>query len=228
MIKNKYGFTFIEIIIVVSILIMISALSIDSFWKNFEKVSLWNEVNLLNNKISKLDNDILSNITDYKIYLFTWTWWYFYYYENSLYKNINQFISINWFTWKITTNDISKNTLDLNIYINWKKNQNTSLSSTWVFEYNFSNNSDYMINSYIWSNNLNKIYLEYFSKIDKEKLIYLEEIKDELLNSYTWIIISNKIWWKRIFQTMTWALINSDLTFKFGSFSNEYNLKLTK
>ncbi|MDD5769375.1 MAG: type II secretion system protein [Candidatus Gracilibacteria bacterium] len=228
MIKNKYGFTFIEIIIVVSILIMISALSIDSFGKNFEKVSLGNEVNLLNNKISKLDNDILSNITDYKIYLFTGTGGYFYYYENSLYKNINQFISINGFTGKITTNDISKNTLDLNIYINGKKNQNTSLSSTGVFEYNFSNNSDYMINSYIGSNNLNKIYLEYFSKIDKEKLIYLEEIKDELLNSYTGIIISNKIGGKRIFQTMTGALINSDLTFKFGSFSNEYNLKLTK
>jgi hypothetical protein len=126
---------------------------------------------------------------------------------------VTQNMTLWWFTGTIKTNDTKQNLVNIDIYFNDKKIQSSSFSSTWSFLYNISNVGTYVFESFIWDTQLNTISLEYFSKTDIKKPISL--IK--LWNSYTWIIITNNVWWKKRFMSLTWTQILSnpiDITFE--------------
>lgn len=224
--KNNLGFTFVEILVVVAILAIVSWVSISSFNKGFERQSFSSELNIFKNLITYFDKDIGTNLTDYTIYLSTWS--FYYYYTNNLYKSTTQSISFSSFTWTIKTNDIVKNDIDLSIYFNNKKVNTVSISSTWSYVYNVSNKWKYEFKSYIWDSFLNSIFVEYFTKTDIKKPIDLTTIIDWSWNTYTWVIIKNDLWWKKVFTTFSGQLINSDINLIFEGNSLKDTLKLTK
>lgn len=227
--KNNLWFTFIEILVVISILAIVSAFSISSFNKGFERQSLKSEINIFADTIKNLDNDISVNITDYNLYLLTGS--YYYYFTNNLYKNTTQSISFtsmsgSSFTWTIKTNDIVKNDMDLQIYFNTKKINTTSISSTGSFFYNILTKWKYEFRSSIGELSLNPISLEFFSKTDIKKPIDVTSIKDELWNTYTWVIIKNNLW-KKVFTTMNGLVINDKLDINFEMIGSTWSLQLT-
>lgn len=224
--KNNIWFTFIEIIVVVVILSIISWVSISSFYRSFEKQSLINEINLFSNLIRDYDKDLWNWITDYSFYISTWS---FYYYTlNNLYKPVTQSITFSSNTWTIKTNDIIKNDLNLTIYFNDKKLDTLSLSSTWTYVYNVWNKWKYEFSSYISGTLLNTIYVDYFTKTDIKKTIELTEIKDQSWNIYTWVIIKNNLSKNKVFTNFSWQIIDSNLELKFQWFWNTTTLKLIK
>lgn len=226
--KNNLWFTFIEILVVISILAIVSAFSISSFNKGFERQSLKSEINIFADTIKNLDNEIWVSITDYNIYLLTGS--YYYYYTNNLYKNTIQYISFTSmsgtsFTWTIQTNDTVKTDMDLQIYFNTKKINATSVSSTGAFLYNISTKWKYEFRSFIGELSLNPISLEFFSKTDIKKPIDVTSIKDDLWNTYTWVILKNNLW-KKTFTTMTGMIINQKLNINFEMIGSADSLQL--
>jgi hypothetical protein len=224
--KNNFWFTFVEILVVVAILTLVSWVSISSFNRSFERQSLIDEINIFSNLIKDYDKDIWNDITDYNIYISTWS---FYYYTlNNLYKPVIQSISFNSFTWTIKTNDLIKRNMNLTIYFDNKKLYTVSLSSTWNYFYNVKNKWKYEFFSSISGELLNTIYVDYFTKTDIKKNIELTEIKDQSWNIYTGVIIKNDLSKNKLFTTFTWQIINSDLDLKFEWFWTTTTLKLTK
>lgn len=228
--KNNFWFTFIEILVVISILALVSSFSISSLNKGFEKQSLKSEINIFSDTIKNLDNDLGINITDYKLYLLTGS--YYYYYTNNLYKNTTQYISFtsmsgSSFTWTIKTNDTLKNDMRIDIYMNEKQNNSTNLSSTWEFIYKMSRKWKYEFRSFIGASSLNQISLEFFSKTDIKKPINIISIQDDIGNSYTWVIIKNNLWWKKIFTNMAETDIIKKLHLDFEMIGSHESLILT-
>lgn len=225
--KNNLWFTFIEILVVISILAIVSAFSISSFNKSFERQSLKSEINIFADTIKNLDNDIWVSITDYNLYILTGS--YYYYYTNNLYKNTIQDISFtsmsgSSFTWMIKTNDTIKNDMNLQIYFNTKKINTTSVSSTGTFFYDISTKWKYEFKTFIGELSLNPISLEFFSKTDIKKPIDVMNIKDEFWNTYTWVIIKNNLW-KKVFTTMTGMVIEK-LNINFEMIGSTESLQL--
>ena len=215
MIPNKYWFSFVEIIVVVSILAVISWFSITSMNTNFEKQALYSEVSNVKNTLKNLDDTLWKEITDYDFYLLTGSR--YYYYTNRNYKTLNQSVSLSWNNWTIQTNDTIKNSLDLNIFFNDKKVNNYSFSSTGSFSGSFTSTGRYKMNTVYTDYDLNTIYINSYTYFDTKKDINLSKIEDGSGNIYTWITIKNSIGKTREYYTNTGIIISTPikLTFEF-------------
>lgn len=217
--KNKYWFTFIEIIVSISILSFVSFFAISWFMRNFENQNLNEELSFFTDILYNLEKNIWKESIDYELYLLTGA---FYYYTTN--KNNQEFTKFNnytwtiniWFTWYLNTINLDKFTI-----------------FSWVFndknmDFNFSKPWNYEILTFSWLTKLNILYLNYYSKINKNDLIFLSKIKDESGNTYSWMVIKNQIWQKRQFLTNTWQIIDSDINLTFENNSSEITLKLIK
>lgn len=209
--NNKFWFTFIEVVVVVSIFAVIWIFWLTSLNKNFMEQNLNSEVSLLNQKIDNFNDNIWNSISDYKIFINTGS--FYYYYTNLLYSSKNQKILFNWWTWVISTNDTNMNDWQVNIYYNDKKVYSNMLSSTWTLQYLFSKTWSYLIKSYIWSEKINEIWVDYFSKFDN-KLINLIDISWTWITN-TWFYITNRIWGFYEKYTNWWTFVNNQINLKF-------------
>lgn len=178
------GFTFIELIIVVSIMVIIWSISIWSFMKNVVTQDLKNNIYSSINVLKDIESDLWKNITDYEIK----------FYENKNYveynlNTLNNTVSFsgsynevnNILTWSLVwtwTNVV------INVYHNNKViNKLTSLSAlnsykltdfTWDYKFAFQ----------VDSNAINTLWMVFFPTLDDEKTILTNS--GFVLKSYLW------------------------------------------
>lgn len=227
--KNNFWFTFIELVVVIWILAITSNFVISSFFKNFDKQSLLSEANLINIKIWDLDNEIWKNITDYELFLHTWS--FYYYTTNTFYKDILNQVSFVGFTWTFTTNyseawDLWSN--NLKIFFRNKILEEQNISMTWSFEKDFSKIWNYYLKFENENINLNDFFIEYFSQINENNQIILTSIIDEDNNTYTWIIVKNWLWLSREIFDYFWNKIDKKINLTFENKDTQINLELIK
>jgi len=225
--KSNFWFTFVEIVLVISILVLTSTFAINEFSKNFEKQSILREINLINIKLSDLDKNVWKSITDYSLYLYTWS--FYHYTTNTFYKDILNEISFLWWTGTLKTNYIWSSSWSNNAKIFFKNKflKEVSLSFSGSLKMDFSKVWNYFIKSEN-TTKLNDIFINYFSQIDENKIIVLTSIKDENENSYTWIIIKNGLWFSREILDNNWNKIDTKIILTFENNWLEANLELTK
>lgn len=222
--NNILWLTLIELLVVVTIISTLTIVWFSSFWKSFERTNFNSKVKLILNEIDDLDSKIWSKTTDYEIYLIK-NKNYYYYYENLFYKSKNQSLKINWFTGTVTTNDYIPNEYFLKYYQNSKLKSNYITSSTWSFVFNFEEKKNYKILSLINDEFLNTINLKYFNQYEYDNDYEILNIYDDS-KSYTWVVISNYIWWKKIYKDLDWIIINSDLKIDFWDDRNFTTINL--
>lgn len=222
---NILWFTLIELLFVISIISTLTIVWFSSFWKTFENSNFKNKSDLLFNEIKSLDSNIWNKISDYDLFLF---WWknYYYYYENSLYKNKLQSLEINWNKWILSTNDYLKNEMILKIYENNKLITNKFLSSTWSYEFFIDNSKNKKILWLINDEVLNSINIIFFDYIYDQGLDYkIDKIYTDN-QTLTWIIISNYIWWKKVYKDLNWIIIDKKIKIDFSDTRNFTTLNL--
>lgn len=227
--KNKFWFTFIELVVVIWILAITSTFVISSFFRNFDKQSLLSEANLINIKIWDLDNEIWKNITDYELFLHTWS--FYYYTTNIFYKDILNQVSFEGFTWVFTTNyseawDLWAN--NLKIFFRNKMLEEQNISITWSFQKDFSKIWNYYLKFENENINLNDFFIEYFSQINENNQIILTSIIDEDNNTYTWIIVKNWLWLSREIFDFLWNKIDKKINLTFENKDTQTSLELIK
>lgn len=222
---NILWFTLIELLFVISIISTLTIVWFSSFWKTFENSNFKNKSDLLFNEIKSLDSNIWNKISDYDLFLF---WWknYYYYYENSLYKNKLQSLEINWNKWILSTNDYLKNEMILKIYENNKLITNKFLSSTWSYEFFIDNSKNKKILWLINDEVLNSVNIIFFDYIYDQGLDYkIDKIYTDN-QTLTWIIISNYIWWKKVYKDLNWIIIDKKIKIDFSDTRNFTTLNL--
>lgn len=198
--NKNLGFTFIELIIVFSIIMLISVVSIGQF-NNFLDT---NYIEVHTEEIFEVIDDLDSLVKDGEIYDYTLSFssgaWYSYSINNNGPYTISLLpISDNfWFSWTVVSNSTNSwIILSLKTYDGIKIDKNVLYASTWSYEVWFWKNRDYTLRSSFSWTGWNSIFLKFYSednlfsqKIDEKKLI-LEAIKDKNGNILTWIIIKN-------------------------------------
>lgn len=206
MIKNKHWFTFVEILISIAILSIISVFAISNFWKNFEKQNLQEELDYFKYNLENLENSLWKETTDYEVYLSLG--WEYYYTTNKNYSINNQSIlQLNSFTWKITTSNqwdiayIYKNNMFIQT-ISWSQ----------IFEIDISQKGNYKIDTFNSWKKINPLYIQRYANIEKIKNIELIDIEN---NSYTGIIIKNSLWQKRQILSSNNETITQDINLTF-------------
>lgn len=222
---NILWFTLIELLFVISIISTLTIVWFSSFWKTFENSNFKNKSDLLFNEIKSLDSNIWNKISDYDLFLF---WWknYYYYYENSLYKNKLQSLEINWNKWILSTNDYLKNEMILKVYENNKLITNKFLSSTWSYEFFIDNSKNKKILWLINDEVLNSVNIIFFDYIYDQGLDYkIDKIYTDN-QTLTWIIISNYIWWKKVYKDLNWIIIDKKIKIDFSDTRNFTTLNL--
>ncbi len=226
--KNKFWFTFIELVVVISILLLISGYTITSFSKNLDSQSLLSEVNLINIKTSWLDKDIWKEITDYSLYLQTGS--FYYYTTNNYYRDILNEISFLWWTWTLKINHTWIETLTNNVKILFKNKilSENNLFLTWTLQLDVSQIWNYYIKTQNEKWTLNDIFINYFSQINEDRQINLASIIDEDNNSYTWIVIKNWLGQTKEFYDFSWNKIDKKIILTFENENTQTNLELTK
>lgn len=185
--RNKLWFTFVELVIVIFIVSMISIYGVSTFLTNQKKVIFKHEIERVNKTIIDFNNDIWKDITDYKINFLAWES-FFTSSENELYKDNIQSISFNSWTWIITTNATGW-LLEVNIYENYKLTDTQILNATWSLEYSFTWTSNYAIKSKINSAEINTLRLNRYS-INTEFWASSDIILNSMTWSYEWSIYS--------------------------------------
>lgn len=192
--KNKFGFTFVELLVVVAIIIIMTWFWVMSFFKNQSESLFYQEVQSVNQLISNYDFNIWKTITDYEINFYEKKDFYVVY-ENNLYKSYTQLVSFNSNTWTISNNSNTTWSYTLKIYENNKLKTTQILSSTWSFVYDFSWQANYTIEWDVNWTTLNKISINKFWKNNdfwQYSSINLIKIENNS-NTYSWAKLSNNI-----------------------------------
>lgn len=206
--KNKHAFTFVEILVAITILSLISIFALSWFGKNFEIQSVNEELSFFQERLRELDKNIGNSFTDYEISLFLGEI-YFYTSNKSYLSDPQKMVWFDGYTGTIQTSsgiDISRIFSD-EFYL-------STHSGSQVYEYDFSNHSNYRIETYHNGTEINPILISHYSQIKKENKIRLSKI-NSWIQSYTGILIKNHIGQKRQFLTNTGQIISSPISLTF-------------
>ena len=237
--KNTW-FTLVELLVVTTIIILMSASGVFYFNSFVNSYSLKAELSLINSVFNELDDKVKNKeIYDYELYL-SQNSQMFYSYQNKFDEKYNQiFNSIDLLTgsWelKIIPSTDSGETWQLKIYGEYKLLSEKFLDSGNIFFYDFTNSSSYKILWYLEWININDISINYYSQtnLDKEKGDFIVAIaintkEDKSWNSYLELIIKN-IWWKKVFYDNSLNEIVSDEIYIFFERAwEEESLKIWK
>jgi len=206
--KNKFWFTLIELIVVISIITVLTSSGVLSFFGFLESQKITINIDSISEEISLLDKKINNHdIYDYELFFSSWSLWYYYY--------VNKFdipyghtieMDFNSWTWVIKTNAISSWWIRiLKIYKKHKLFIDRITDWMDVFTWSLNETKNYKI---IWTLSwelLNEIYVNYYieNNIIKENEDFLELIKidsDSIWTVCTEIVKIENIWWnKKIF-----------------------------
>lgn len=208
---KRKGFTYIELLVVITIITFLSAswtYYFNDFIKNKE---LEQKIITIENDFQELENKIKDySIYDYEIILNTSSWWLWYIsYVNNFDLPYNQYINFNsntW-SWSLWTNWNSSQQWNLKIYKNIKLYISTIIQSDTFYNYDFNDDQFYKI---IWTlswETLNEINIKYFTennfKQEDNNIFKLTEINtksDKSGTNITNLSIKN-IWWNK---TINW------------------------
>ncbi len=205
--RSKKAFTFIELLVSISIIAIIMTSSIIYFSNTTTKIYLNNNINEIKIWLDTLDKQVDKNfISDYEV-TFSKGELGFQYLTNKSYSNYNMSIAFdfnNW-NWTWTTNQTVPWT-----YWNYKIFQDNKFMRNWVidatesFTGTFNNSGFYTFNWTMSGQVLNNVYLKYFA-IDNisdnlSKHIVLSWIYSDInkTTSYNYLIIKNIAWNKSI------------------------------
>ncbi len=208
--KNKLGFTFVEILVAIAILSIVSIFALSWFGKNFEIQSVNEELTFFRDNLEDLEKKLTKQFSDYEISLFLGEL-YFYTVNKNYLPNTQKILDFQSYTWYIQTatgTDTSHIFAQELLVFSHSGSQN--------YEYDFSQYSHYKIETYHEESLLNPIYVSHYSQIKKESKIHLSEIRSQS-QSYTGILIKNNIGQKRQFLTHTGQTISGPLILTFES-----------
>ena len=223
--KNNQWFSFVELIVVIGLMAIISGVWIFSFSKNFDSQNLNTQISYFNTIVKWLDQEIWKKSSDYELTLKQGQSYYFLS-KNNLYKNKSIYLNINNFTWTVKSSDSISNPMNLVVYFNDKIVKSELLSSTWTYDFDFSARWNYKISSTINDDLLNEIQIWYFWFNDIASNLVLDTITDSDNNSYSWIVIKNYLSWKKQIYDLSWILISKKINLNFTSNSTSSTLEL--
>ncbi len=205
--KILKAFTYIELIVVITIITLLSSTWVFYFNDFVKNQELTLKVNTIEEEFKDLDKKIKNNeIFDYETQLSTSTWskWYVYYINNFdiLYNQKIDFDSINW-SGTLSTNWNNSLTWSLKLY---KKHKlYTSAVRQWDTNQDFSL-IDEPFYKIVWTLSwevLNDIYVNYFDEDnifpEKNNLLILQSINTKTDKTWTGInnIVIKNIWWTK-------------------------------
>lgn len=238
-VKIKSGFTFVEIMISVIIIAIVTTLWISSFQKFFSNSQISNIKIKLENQINQEKNDLIaSKISSYRITFLTWSKVLFidedFYKNNNLIQfNIDDYNSISW---SIVTNNQSTWTWQINTYIDYISYKSELKTASWEsLPINLGNNQTFqtfLVNSSvddISTNNLKIVRLDYSWLSD-------EIVKDTIISTLSWsnlynkVAIENIMWNKRLLASTWWLdfQTDEDINVIITRWAEELNFKLDK
>lgn len=208
--KNKIGFTFVEILVAIAILSIVSIFALSWFGKNFEIQSVNEELTFFRDNLEDLEKKLTKQFSDYEISLFLGELYFYTVNKNYLpqTQKILDFQSYTWYIQTATGTDISHIFAQELLIFSHSGSQN--------YEYDFSQYPNYKIETYHEKSILNPIYVSHYSQIKKESKIHLSEIRSQS-QSYTGVLIKNNIGQKRQFLTYTGQTIPGSLFLTFES-----------
>ena len=211
----KKAFTFIELIIVISIMILITTSSVFYFLDFVKNKEVGQKIQILEDNLTKLDKDVSNyKIFDYEVIfdINTHSWWYISYINNFDINNSQYIDSFNSLTWSWVIKFLWSWTGSIKIYKKDKFIYKTWITSSDTINYDFNQEISYKIKSTLTWETLNDIWINYYSednlKPEKNNLLNLTDIntkKDKSWTNITKLIITN-IWWKKVFYS--WSLSN--------------------
>jgi len=205
MLKNKFWFTFVELLVVVAIIAITWIVSIWALTKSFDINIADLQKDEISNFISSFEDRLWKDITDYEI-IFT-TWSFFQYKLNSKYKtHLLDDISFSWYTWSFNNTTLTWDVIEYIIYNNDKKIDSIIDSKSGsVLKYDFDFlRWNTLIKTKIDNTFLNDFWVYFYSWDEKNPLV-IKDIK-KWSSSITWITMSWSVWWKKTFSH-TWELI---------------------
>lgn len=207
--KNNFAFTFIEILVSITILSIVSIFALSGFSKNFDRQSLNEELVFFQDVLKNLEKDIGRNITDYEISINKGEIYHYTINKNYL-ENTQKILDFQSYTGIIQTSTGSD---FLKIFSN--NMLIASYSGSQTYEYNFDQKTNYKIETSNTWKKLNSLYIYHYKNIDAWKKVYLMEIKNGT-NTYDSIQIKNSIGQKRQILTNSGQIIswNISLTFE--------------
>lgn len=221
MIKNKFWFTFIEIIVASTILILVSFFWVSNFYKGLEKKHFEQELHFFADISPSLEKQLGKEIFNYEIHIMTWSFYHFTVNKNP--TNSQAFATFDGFTGVIQS-DLTgfQHTIlfERNNIFTWTGNN---------ISFDFSQLGNYEIQSYSGSQKWNTLFLQYYTQIDTNNPIQLIWIKDEWSNSYTGITIKHSFWQNKQFFTSTWQIIEENIILTFENQTGlQMDLELTQ
>lgn len=216
--KNKFWFTFVELIVVIAIIWIIWIWWFSSFFSSEQKRTFSQDISMISQSILNLDNNIWKDISDYQAKFFKDKNFYLVS-TNNYYKSTLQDINFISYTWTIKNNSNSSWYYQLDIFKNNKFIDSFVLGWTWSLQYDFSEKWDYLIKWILGWKELNSIYVKFFPWEDYYNLKNIE-------NSLTWIIIKNDFSWNK---QIIWNWNNIDkINLLFEKNWIEQNLEIKK
>lgn len=228
-------FTFIELVIVISIITLIWFSWVFYFNDFVKKTELENKLNTLKDDLLSLDKNIENyKISDYELNFntSTWTLWYTTYINNFDLNN-NQYINFNSNTWSwiIWTNWWLNDSWKIKLYKKHKLFVNETNSWNYIMNFNFNTEPYYKIyGSFSWET-LNDINVSYFNEEnlypEKNNLLKLTSINtkiDKTWTNLTSLKITN-IWWSKNIYWDWIKITNAFLFFELNDKENYIEVK---
>lgn len=192
-INRKSGFTFVEIIVVVSIIAIISVNSVFYFHDFIWKQELSYDISQLETIINNLDTDVKNQKSfDYNLNFKKNSYWYSIS-QNSIWNNVKQEVTFDTILWTslINLNPSSSEIWEIKIYEWYKKIE--QLTKNWSENINIQvDDTIHILWTLSWST-LNKLSLSYFD-VNKEaetKSTFVLDIRDFSNISYNSLKIQN-------------------------------------
>ena len=209
---SKRWFTFIELVVVITIIILISSTGVIYFFKQVSSLKIASDIGKIIDIVDNLDSQVDSKkILDYEIFInnnslwFTWS-------INNLWLDNYQNLNMDFETWTWT---ISSNSWTILKIYSWIKFQEEKIiDSSWKYSYSFLRKYNSKILAYYSWSTLNNIFINYFSpdnliinNENKLELTWINTKSDKTWNNYNNIIIQNINWKKSIIPNW-WSWIN--------------------
>ncbi len=220
--KIKKAFSFVELIVVVAILAIITASSTMYFWNTIDKLNINNAISNIEFQIQALDNKVSSReIFDYEINFFKDKNYYVIYeniFDNNYKLKLDSFNESNkiW-NFKIIS-WYNSNTWAIKFYKWYKFIKQDQKTWDQIFTWSFSEITNYKLTwSYSWTI-LNKIYFNYFNNN-----LILKQINTNNSSNLGSVKIQN-ILWKKIFNNDV-STNKIDLYFENNSWTWKLELK---
>jgi prepilin-type N-terminal cleavage/methylation domain-containing protein len=200
-INLKSGFTFVELIVVISIISLLSVNSVFYFNDFIWKQELSYDISKLESTIKDLDADVKNQKSfDYNLNFKKNSYWY-YISQNSIWNDIKQEVTFDTISWVgiINLNPSSIEIWEIKVY-KWHK-KIEQITKNWSENINIQiNDTIHVLWTLSWST-LNKLSLSYFD-VDKEsetKNTFIIDILDKNMVSQNSLTIQN-ISWNKVYN----------------------------